>query len=254
MSSKKDKTYDDALQDSSANTVYDVLKEQTSIQERPLQMVFAGSHTPQAKPKSTFFWTSIIAAVFTVLQWILTMLSVVNHWKFSLGSNQTQTYYEAPNAVSNPSLIAPGMPQACLNWLKGNNVNTIGLLKMDYDARLSVLVTTIQFALCTLAFVQHVYKHFKNKGWDKYMRTYSMLKISAAATLASLGIAALVTGVSILVTVVLKSEDVHMSYTNNLNVTGGCTFATVNMNKRWGYWDVEYELPYRVAMAVLGAA
>jgi hypothetical protein len=81
-----------------------------------------------------------------------------------------------------------------------------------------------------------------------------MLRTSASATLATLGLPALVTGVWVLSKVVFGSEDVTLYYTKDLTATGGCTFGVVNMNKRWGYWDVQYELGFRIAMSVLGAA
>lgn len=81
-----------------------------------------------------------------------------------------------------------------------------------------------------------------------------MLKLSAYATLVTLGVPTLFTGIWIVIKVTVGSQDVVLRYTNDVTQTGGCTFAMVNMDKKWGYWDVQYELPYRIVMSLFGAA
>ena len=47
-------------------------------------------------------------------------------------------------------------------------------------------------------------------------------------------------GVSLYTTLtMLRGHKVtEVSFTNNMRVTGGCTFAVVGMDRRWGYFNV----------------
>lgn len=241
--------------DPPSNTTYFGNKEPATVREQLLHQDAEESEGARTQKKSRLFWASVGIAILTSVHWILTLVSVISHWLYKIGNNQrTRTYYEVPNAVTNPSSIAPGMPPACLDWLKSDNVNASGLLKLDYDQMTVVLITILQFGICTIACVERIRKYFQRRRLNSYKRNFSTLKITAAASLASLGIAALFTGFWILGTVVLKGANVNMRYTNDLNATGGCTFAMVGMNKRWGYWDVEYELAFRIIMSALGAS
>jgi len=56
------------------------------------------------------------------------------------------------------------------------------------------------------------------------------------------------------VTVFGERGAVNVVFTNNATRTGGCTFATVGMDKRFGYYDVKEGLALRVAQSVLGIA
>lgn len=240
--------------DPPSHTEYFGSKEPATVREQLLHQD-AVSEGARTQKKSRLFWVPVAIAILISVQWIMTLASVIYHCLYRIGNNQrTRTYFEVPNAVTNPSSIALGMPPACLDWLKSVNVEDTGLLKLDYDQMTAVIITTLQFGVCTIACVERIRKHFQKRRLNTYKHNISTLKITAAASLASLGIAALFTGFWILGTVVLKGRNANMRYTNDLNTTGGCTFAMVGMNKRWGYWNVEYELAFRIIMSALGAS
>lgn len=75
-----------------------------------------------------------------------------------------------------------------------------------------------------------------------------------AVTLVLLLIPAFAVGIDIATKVLQDGQVIDVRFTNDLSVTGGCTFAYVNMNKRYGYWDVEVERGFRIVMSLLGAS
>ena len=85
-------------------------------------------------------------------------------------------------------------------------------------------------------------------------RTLRMLKLSAWTSLFTIGLPALATGFWILGAVTFGGQDVVLAHTNNLVTTGQCTFGVVNMDRRWGFWDVQIESSFRIIMSLVGAA
>jgi hypothetical protein len=222
----------------------------------------AGPQGSLRQRKPILFWTSVAIGFIAILQWIMTLVSVIQHWQYTWSNNpRTQTYLEVPSAAvgvkGDPSTIAPAMPRACLNWLMSGNLEKSGLINVNTDQFMMVLVTTMQLLFCSLVLFKGL-KQLLGFGasamQSSYRRTFGMLKLSALATLVTLGLPALITGMWIVGFVIFGSQDVQLRYTTDPSVTGGCTFGFVNMDKRWGYWDVQYELPTRIIMSIFGAA
>jgi hypothetical protein len=228
-----------------------------------------GPTTPSTgNPRKTkLIWAlTILISLVAIAQWLLTLFTVIKHFNYSSGSNpRTQTYTELPLASSNPSSIAPDMPSTCLSWLSSSaGVTAIAqLTRIDLDTQMAVFISLAQFGFCTITLVSKgatmLFSQRSRRypslpsGRPRRFLTFNMLTISAAATLSTLGLSALVVGVWVLVTVVLKGGFINLAYTNNGTVTGGCTFAAVTMSKRWGYYDVENERAFRAVMSLLGA-
>ena len=217
---------------------------------------FQGHSEPHLRrTKPALFWASVAIGVVTLVQWCMSLAVTITHWRYTWSDNpQTQTYFEALAAVADPSTIG-NMPASCLEFLKSTNLEAYGLIDVNVDQFIMVILTTFQLIASTVVLIFATKRFFSSRNVDSsYRRTFWMLKISASAVLATLGLPALVTGVLVLSKVVFGSQDVTLNYTKDLTATGGCTFGVVNMDKRWGYWDVQNELGFRIAMSALGAA
>jgi hypothetical protein len=222
------------------------LQAHETMMARPEFQITSEHGTRRRRP--TLFWVSVIFGFISFLQWCMSLTVVALHFRYSwFDKSSHPTYVEVSRALDDPSSIAT-MPQACLNWLKSTPLATSELLDIHVEQTVMTLIVAAQFVACTIFLVIFSLQQSGRR------RTLRMLKVSAAASLASLGLPAMGTGFWILGAVIFGNQDVWLMYTNNLNTTGGCTFGVVNMDRRWGYWDVQYERPYRIAMSVLGAA
>jgi hypothetical protein len=199
-----------------------------------------------SRSRSKYYWISITFGVITIIQWCMSLTVVALHFRYSWMDRLSHpTYVETFNAVNNPSSVAI-MPQACLNWLQQSaGLIASELLDIHVVQVVHTLIVALQFIMCTVVVL------FRGGGRHHIL---GKLKISALASLVTLGIPAIGTGLWILGTVVFGTQDTWLTYTHNLTTTGGCTFGAVAMNRQWGYWDVQYERPYRIAMSVLGVA
>jgi hypothetical protein len=159
------------------------------------------------------------------------------------------TYVEIAKAIADPATIGQNMPTACVDYLKSGDPNFSRLFKLDADVFMVVLTSTIQFIFASVVVFLSL-----RKASSSYLRTYRMLKVSALATIVTLGLPAIAVGAWIILKVVHGGNDITLTYTKQPNLTGGCTFGVVDMDKRWGYWDVEYERPFRIFMSIVGAA
>ncbi|KAH6639143.1 hypothetical protein C7974DRAFT_469733 [Boeremia exigua] len=200
--------------------------------------------THRIRPR--MYWASMAFAVVTIVQWCMSLAVVALHFKYSwLDKGNHPTYVETPRAVSNPSSIAR-MPQSCLDWLEqSSDLVASKLLDMKLVQVLFTLINAFQFVVCTLVVLFSTRSRYRILG---------KLKISAWASLLSLGLPALGTGIWIIAKVAFGNQDIWITYTHNTTTTGGCTFAAVTMDRQWGYWDVQYNLPVRIAMSALGVA
>ncbi|KAJ8115238.1 hypothetical protein OPT61_g3065 [Boeremia exigua] len=196
--------------------------------------------------RSKLHWISMTFLILTIAQWCLSLSVVALHFRYSwLDKDNHPTYLEAPRAISDPSSVAD-MPQSCLAWLQqSSSLIASELLDMHLVQVLFCLINAFQFIVCTVVVL------VSSRG--RY-RVLGKLKISAWASLLSLGLPALGTGIWIIAKVVFGDQDTWITYTQNLNTTGGCTFAAVTMDRQWGYWDVQYGLPLRIGMSALGVA
>ncbi|KAH7068586.1 hypothetical protein FB567DRAFT_540773, partial [Paraphoma chrysanthemicola] len=99
-----------------------------------------------------WFFLSILFAAITAFMWILSLVVVGLHFKYAwFDSKHTHPIYvEVAKAVSDPALIARGVPEACINWAK-RVPNTIAwdLLDLRIVQAVQVLIVAIQFVMCT---------------------------------------------------------------------------------------------------------
>jgi hypothetical protein len=125
---------------------------------------------------------------------------------------------------------------------------------MNQDGWLSATVVTLQFLLCSGPLLSRLMAFFRRRKQrvvvDEFKQAKNILRLSAVTTAAALLLAALALGLYVFLAVDQKGKNVVTYFTANTTVTGGCTFAVFEMDKRWGYWDVQYKLGSR---AVLGA-
>lgn len=191
-------------------------------------------------------YVTILLVFVTTLHWCMSLAVVALHFKYSwLDKANHPTYVVASPANVNPSTIAD-MPQSCLDWLQSSSTLVQSkLVDMNLIPVLFCLISAFQFIACTVVVL------FSARG--RY-RVLQKLKTSAWASLVSLGLPALGTGIWIIAKVAFGDQDTWITYTHNSTATGGCTFAAVSMDRRWGYWDVQYSLPVRISLSVLGVA
>ncbi len=216
------------------------------IVEANAQVMPTGNETRGSK---SFYWIALLFAGIAGLTWLLSLIVTVLHFKFNWSSQNTHpTYIEASNSVLDPSSIAQGIPQTCVSWIQSFPLTVSkDLLSVGWLQTLQAAIVGFQFVVSSLLIGQSLRKM-------KDHTTFSKLKVSILATTTVLAIPAIATGFWILGSVKLGKQDEMLIYTDNFNTTGGCTFASVNMNRQWGYWDVDSQRGFRIAMSLLGVA
>jgi len=93
----------------------------------------------------------------------------------------------------------------------------------------------------------------RNQG-DEPARIAGLLDACARMVRLVMPLVVVANTIFLVVTVFGERGAVNVVFTNNATQTGGCTFATVGMDKRFGYFDVKEGLALRVAQSVLGIA
>jgi hypothetical protein len=195
-------------------------------------------------------WLAVLAAAG---MWFFSFVVTILHWKWSygpVGSGLTRTYPPISTALSEPQTVG-NMPVSCLKYLQsGALVNNTNFFDQPTDQIIFALITTLQFIASCLVLV-FVYLRRHDEPFDRANR---ILYASAAVTLIMLLIPALAVGIDVATQVLQDGHVINVRFTNDLNTTGGCTFAFVNMNKHYGYWDVALEKGFRIIMSFLGAS
>lgn len=188
--------------------------------------------------------------IITAVMWFFSFVAMILHWKwaFAAGTSFTRTYSEIPTALLDPRTVG-NMPVPCLQYLQSGALARSEFMINNTDQLLFSLLTTFQFLISTGVLLTVFYG--RREPFD---RAYLVLYISAAVTVVMLVIPAFASGIDIAAKVLVQNKVISLRFTNDLSVTGGCTFAFVNMGKRLGYWDVATERGFRIVMAFLGAA
>jgi hypothetical protein len=188
--------------------------------------------------------------VITAVMWFFSFVTMILHWKwaFSGGTSFTYTYTEITTALLDPRTVA-NMPVTCLTFLQTGALTRSDFMEQNTDQLMFSLIATLQFLFSTgvLAAV------FLGRR-EPFDRAYLVLYTSAAVTMLLLLAPGFAAGIQVVTKVLVKKKVISVRFTNDLNATGGCTFAFVNMNKRFGYLDVAYEKGFRIVMSVLGAS
>jgi hypothetical protein len=205
---------------------------------------------PSAEGRGLTTWAAIIAAAG---MWFLSFVVTILHWKWSygpVGSSLTRTYPPISAALSDPQTVG-NMPVTCLKFLQSGILESnTNFFDQSTDQIIFALITTLQFVASSLVLI---YMYFRRHD-EPFDLAYRVLYASAAVTLIMLLIPAFAIGIEIATKVLQDGQIINIRFTNDLSVTGGCTFAFVNMNKQFGYWDVAVERGVRIFMSFLGAA
>lgn len=198
-------------------------------------------------PRGATVWMWIIV---TCAMWGLSVVNVILHWKWAWapGTAFARTYVINPTAIQDPRTIG-NMPMSCLNYLQSGALQQTSFFNQNTDQLMFSLIITLQLFISSAVLTAVVIG--RREPFD---RAYLLLYVSAASTIALLLLPAIAVGIELGVKIALKKQVISLRFTNNLQVTGGCTFAFVNMNKRFGYWDVDYERGFRIVMSFLGAS
>lgn len=134
--------------------------------------------------------------------------------------SSARPYIEMERAADNTSSIAPAMPQGCIDWLSTNPINNYPFPDLNIAPIVMATVTYLQFGTCTYVLVDRFRAYRKNGRyaafqhiWDQRGPTFKVLYLSATATLATLFLPVVITGIWVLITVVFKNGVITMTYT-----------------------------------------
>lgn len=221
------------------------------VESRPVESKGIPSETVSemlSSPKQTPTSWRITHFVFfslAFIMWAFAFSSTVEHWQFKwvrAGNLNRQTYLQIASAIQDPSTIG-NMPLNCLNYLKSNALAKSGFWEMNQDRESHALIITFQFVVSMLV----LGALFVGRR-EAFARARRLIICSALITVVGLLVPAIVTGA------ISHGHKAILRFTNDLSLTGGCTFAFLNMDRSSGYWDVGYEQAFRVVMSVLAAA
>jgi hypothetical protein len=246
---KERAAYVNPPQDPTVESTYYGAKNQFTFEEQPLHMQYVTEPRRIRRfAKPMVYFAIAVSGVLTVAQWLLSAGNLIFLWTIN-SSHTLKPYFEVQNAVTDPTSIAPNMPATCIDYLKNNSISSTLVSGMNADDKYFMSgMTAFQFVFCTLIFALSVCgKCLKGRGNTGH--TFNMVKTSASVTLFAITLPLIST---LVYAFAFERGATNVYYTNALNATGGCTFATVEMNARWGYWDVTYDRPFRIAMAALG--
>jgi heme/copper-type cytochrome/quinol oxidase subunit 2 len=236
----------------------------TSSEYQPVHQVEAGTqptskeaasnqHAVHRKSTKSIVGTVILGLICFV-QWCMTFAVVTYHFrKPTSPSSRSQEYLLNATVQADPHTIGQ-IPTQCVNWLKSADLVRMGLFSQYGDQIFSATLTVILFIITTVAGLWMIFIMAMQRANGPVQTTSRVLKICKYTVVLALVIGVVVTVLYAGITVGSKKHYVSFRYTNNPGVTGGCSFAFVSMDKEWGYWDVQDELAFRIAMSVFGAS
>ncbi|KAH8664981.1 hypothetical protein BGZ60DRAFT_565165 [Tricladium varicosporioides] len=221
------------------------------VQDNDSMLKQSTANTTTAKTqRPASFIVGILLGLISVIMWGITLATIVYHFQFAGVNNQrTETYLQDPRTTSDPSILG-SLPTACVNFLKGYSLQEHGMFWSPFNQLFSAGITAVQFLIVSLAVIKIAWKRFKGGAISKLGGVVDCM----VATLTALILAVLATAIYIGVVAGAQKKSVSFSFTTNTNTTGGCTFGFVEMDSTFGYWEVPYELGFRIAMSALGAA
>jgi hypothetical protein len=191
---------------------------------------------------------AICAFLATVLLFSFSLAATILHWQFHWTSPGTaldkQTYIPISSALSNPSTLGLLPPDPCITYLTSGSLSKTDFFSQNTEQITFAVITTVQFTV-SLSIFSAVFSWTKNP----FSRASMVLIHSAVITGLGLLIPAFAVGM-----LIVRGKGTVVRFTNDLGVTGGCTFAFLGMKRELGYWDVKDELAFRVAMSFFGAS
>jgi len=219
-------------------------------QFEPLKQPFIDTTPLQTKsPKGVSFFFGIALGVVAVIMWCVTVMTLIFHWQSPTTANQrTESYLQDLRVTADPSVLGD-LPTECVNFITSTNLQSTGIYSQSFDRLISAGFATLQFIIVSSAAFTigwRVLRRSPNASVDSF-------KSCLQSTIIALVIAVIGTAIYIGI-MTWQKHSVNYSYTTNITTTGGCTFAFIQMDGALGYWDVPYELGFRIGMSVLGAA
>jgi hypothetical protein len=199
--------------------------------------------------KGASFFIGIALAILAVLMWCITAFTLVFHWRSpSTGGERAETYLQDPRVTADPSVLG-SLPSSCVDFLKSTNLQSLGMYSESFEQLLSAGLATLQFIIVSLAAAAICWRVFRRIPTASTENFKSCLTSTITALVIAIVGTALYIGINS-----WQKHSVSYSYTTDTATTGGCTFAFVEMDGTLGYWDVPYELGFRIGMSALGAA
>ena len=192
----------------------------------------------------------------TIVSWTFTLvINIFHRFPFSLGHKFTQSLVPLPVVSSNPGSLAANMPSACVDYLLHGNLAVQGLYAQLGDKEVSALFENGQFIFTSIIGLHVGFSLLKGrKTPDEPSRIAACLKTFAFMASLIMPMVLLANTIFLTVSVFGEHGAVNVVFTNNATTTANCTFATIGMDKRFGYFDVKEGLGFRIGQSVLGIA
>ena len=200
----------------------------------------------------TSYISTAIYGLLTIVMWCMSLAFTFYHWKAPTNlTSRTWAYLELEQARTDPTILG-NIPPECATYLKRANISSLGIFDQSFDLALSAGLSTVAFIAACIAMLSRVQK-WCGKDLNTQRTCKEIILACMVGTIVALTLGLIATATYVGVTSG-QNKHVELRYTNNLETTGGCTFAFVNMDKQWGYWDVKNELGFRVVTSLFGAA
>jgi hypothetical protein len=196
---------------------------------------------------------SIAMLISTVFMWVLCLTVNVMH-RLPVSNKYSQTFTPLPAFFTNPASLAANMPATCVNYLKSSAHSLVkqGLFVQMGDRALAALFDNVLFGVFTLSALHNGWLHFKSRSTaGKEARMFQTVKGFTAVMSILLPAIVFCNVIYMTSTVFAERAAVNYVFTVNPSQVGNCTFITVGMDKRFGYFDIKEGLALRIADAAL---
>jgi hypothetical protein len=216
------------------------------------EAVSGNSSIPRKSSKPTFAMITLGLVCF--IEWCMTFATVVYHFqKPTSPSSRSQEYLLNSTVGADPTTIG-SVPQQCVDWLESADLVRMGLFSQYGDQLFSATLAAALFFGTTVAGLGMVLSMAMPRTNGTAQTASRILTLCTSTAVLALVVGVICNVLYDGITLGSKKRYVNLRYTNNPSITGGCSFAFVGMDKRFGYWDVQDELAFRIVMSVLGAS
>jgi hypothetical protein len=211
---------------------------------------FAGRDTPSTSSHTNerIPPTGKLLGLISFLMLALTIFSIFEHFR-SATSTLRSVPYSLPSSVSrNITTLGSDLPESCGDFLTKTDLVSSGLFNQSADQHLSAGLQLFAFLMALSVVVTQFIRRRSHHQDSENRCLKDCAFVVSVALIGCMLASAMYVGLS----VGKKHREVEVRYTTDVTKTGGCTWAWVAMDKRWGYWDVKEGLGWRLGLAMLG--
>jgi hypothetical protein len=195
-------------------------------------------------------------ALSTFVMWIFTLvIDIFHRMLFSYSKAYDQALVPLPSVYTHPESLASNMPESCINYIKSGHPSLAnqGLFLQEDDRTIAGYLENMQFIFLSIIGVIYCWNTYTNKRSPfEPEQTAKTMKAIAVCASGLMFFVIIISVVYVNASVFARHQAVNVAFTHNATNTGNCTFATVGLDKRFGYFDVKEGLGLRIAQNVLG--